>query len=292
MDNLAINSLNSLNSLNSSNNLDNFVKIQFTSDNHLEFYKDKKIDILDFITPCAPYLAILGDLGYPTLDNFKDFLSQTSKIYDKVFYLKGNHEFYQCNIQPIMTCDEINDKIQEICKSFDNVYYMDNTEHLLTDNIIILGSTLWSNIPQHQQSKIKQVINDYKYIFIKEKHYKTNISPKYTSDLHLYNVKWLENMLEKYKNKKVIILSHHLPTFELIAPEYKDSNSNCAFASNLDYLMKQNSNIKFWLCGHTHSNVETKINECECITNPFGYPNENNKYDKEKFILLKNNSFY
>lgn len=284
--NMTTNNLDNLNYLNYLNNLNKDIKIQFTSDNHLEFHKG--INILDFVTPCAPNLAILGDLGYPQLDNFKDFISQASQNYIKVFFFPGNHEYYQRkNDQsptPLLSMEEIDDLMIEICNCFDNVYYLNNEEHLLTENVVILGTTLWTDIPESHQYKMKQSMNDYNYIFVKEQHYKTGITPKQTTELHKNNVQWLKNKLEEHKDKQIIIMTHHMPSFQMIHEKYKGSDINYGFASNLDYLMEQNDNIKFWLCGHTHFNVQTKINNCECIANPYGYPGENKQYDKKKFI--------
>jgi hypothetical protein len=60
--------------------------IQVTSDLHLEMYHNT-INYTKWLTPSAPYLAIVGDLGYPSNPNFKEFLHQTSKVYDQVFFV-------------------------------------------------------------------------------------------------------------------------------------------------------------------------------------------------------------
>ncbi len=44
----------------------------------------------------APYLLLVGDIGYPESQIYKDFLKQYSKKFDKIFYISGNHEYYQC----------------------------------------------------------------------------------------------------------------------------------------------------------------------------------------------------
>ena len=64
-------------------------QFQLISDIHLEFGAIKKI------SKCADYLILAGDIGYPDQKLFKDFLSNTSKIFNKVFYVAGNHEYYQ-----------------------------------------------------------------------------------------------------------------------------------------------------------------------------------------------------
>ena len=263
------------------------VTIQFISDIHLEFYK-KELDISEFIHPCADYLAILGDLGYPESEIFKTFLAQVSKQYKKVFYVSGNHEFYTCNNPSVPTMDELNNKMKRVCNRFDNVHYLNNEEYILSDTIVLLGTTLWTNIPKSEGRRIKHAINDYKYIFVKENHYKTNVSPETITTLHHQSVEWLSKKCTNHQDKTIIVLSHHLPTFHLISPAYRYYSNNTAFASNLDYLMQKHDHINYWLCGHTHSSMQCIIHNCHCMTNPHGYPGENSNYDKRKIICVGN----
>ncbi len=261
------------------------MKIQYISDCHLEFYGDD-IDVENFVTPCAPYLAIIGDLGYPGEKNFYNFLLQCSKLYEKVFYVSGNHEYYTCKNMDLPTMDELETTIDNICKSIPNVYRLNNSEYSLSDDVVIFGMTLWSYISESKKSIVKNSISDYKYIFCRESHYKTNITTTMTTKLHNESLVWLDEKLQANQNKQVIILTHHLPSFKMIDAKYKNSPANDAFASDLDYIMEENDNIKYWLCGHTHSSVTVKINNCECLTNPCGYNGENVEYSKEKYICL------
>ena len=53
--------------------------IQITSDIHLEFYSDDvKFDKI--LVPSSNNLALLGDIGYPTKDNYKEFIKFISII--------------------------------------------------------------------------------------------------------------------------------------------------------------------------------------------------------------------
>lgn len=250
--------------------------LQFVSDIHLEFYKNK-IDIKDFITPCAAHLAILGDLGYPHSENFNEFLKQASNNFEQVFFISGNHEYYAAE-----TMTEINNKIVEVCSRYPNVHYLSNQDYLLNEKIVLLGTTLWSYIPDKKKHKIKNAINDYSKIFIEENHYKTNISTQFITELHNQSVCFLKEKIEQYKDKDIIILTHHLPSFQLISSQYEGSDINYAFASDLEYLMLNNYHIKYWLCGHTHTKITVKINQCQCITNPLGYPGENDIEDEQR----------
>ena len=80
--------------------------------------------------------------------------------------------------------------------------------------------------------------------------------------------------LKPFKNKSLVVNLYCLNLFK------KDTKID------LDSLIKEHDNIKYWLAGHTHFSVKTKINECLCMTNPCGYFKENKEYDKEKIINI------
>ena len=255
--------------------------LQFISDIHLEFYKTK-INIKKFLTPCAPNLAILGDLGYPHSEHFADFLQQASINYQKVFFVAGNHEYYANSNKDRPTMKEIDIKIKEVCNNYNNIFYLNNDEHMLNDNTIILGTTLWSHIPDNKKRKIKNSMNDYLQIYT---NYNIHLTVEDSNHLHEKAVRWLKNKIDQYHDKNVIVLSHHLPSFQLIDKSYEGSEINYAFATDLEYLMK--CNVKYWLAGHTHFPAHIKINQCQCLVNPLGYPGENEIKDEQKIMCIE-----
>jgi Icc-related predicted phosphoesterase len=98
----------------------------------------------------------------------------------------------------------------------------------------------------------------------------------------------LENTLEKYKQRsdangafmrdKIIVVTHYLPTQDLLHPKYKRGHFNfgkSAYVSNLDDMIyNYNFLIRFWLCGHSHMSRFTRIGNtlltnCGVIGNPW-----------------------
>lgn len=70
-------------------------------------------------------------------------------------------------------------------------------------------------------------------------------------------------------------------------PKFTDSKANGAFTVELeDYI--QNSDIEYWIYGHSHYNVDMKIGNTQCVTNQLGYVfhNEHLTFNPEKFIEL------
>mgnify|MGYP000651624373 CR=1 FL=1 len=268
------------------------MKLQFLSDIHLEFF-NKNLHYFDFLInvkdPSCQYLALLGDIGHPSIHNYSLFLNHIHKYYRKIFIISGNHEYYSNNSPRSIT--HIDKHIHSICNQFSNVFYLNNDYHILNDDYVIIGSTLWSNIDLDFSNKIQHSLNDYKNIYDDKL---SLVTPSYIRSLFNRNVQFIIDTLKLFPNKKIIILSHHLPSLDLIDSKYKSakySDFNSAYASDLNYLFYQFNNIHYWLCGHTHSSIDTKINNTRILCNPCGYllaPNvfENKNFSTHKFIEL------
>ena len=72
----------------------NGLSIQIASDLHLEFYsEDQALPYRDIITPSAPILALLGDIGLPLSANrhYERFLHHMADQFQLVLVVAGNH---------------------------------------------------------------------------------------------------------------------------------------------------------------------------------------------------------
>jgi len=252
-------------------------RLQYISDLHME---TNDINFVDNIKCVSDNIALLGDIGYPYHENYTHFLTGISKKFKNVFLLAGNHEYYQYEY-PMKTFSEINLKIQDICKTFTNVHFLNNDCFILNHNgtdVIIVGSTLWTNIDNENRSKIKNGIADYMYIY-KDKY--RNISIDDTNLLNSISKDYISSTLEKYKNNNVVVLSHHLPTSDLIHPRYKNNPLNSAFFSDCSSILHKYGHLdhshyplKAWICGHSHSCIQSYSNGVYLGLNCFGYPNQ------------------
>ena len=71
-----------------------------------------------------------------------------------------------------------------------------------------------------------------------------------------------------------LVISHHIPSYDLVHPTFKNSIINCYFVGDVEVPL----NIKAWIYGHTHKKKNDTINGCNFVCNPFGYPNEVEPY--------------
>ena len=85
------------------------------------------------------------------------------------------------------------------------------------------------------------------------------------------------------------MVTHHLPTLQVVAPYHRGSVLNSAFASEYGDMIAD-SRIDAWIYGHSHTNIDTEIGGTRIISNQMGYVFENehlmNGFDPAKFIYI------
>jgi hypothetical protein len=67
-----------------------------------------------------------------------------------------------------------------------------------------------------------------------------------------------------------IVITHHVPSFQMQCPKFADSQANGAFTVELEDYIKD-SGIDFWIYGHSHYNVDEKKGNTVCLSNQLGY---------------------
>ncbi|MEA1911767.1 MAG: hypothetical protein U9N32_08875, partial [Spirochaetota bacterium] len=108
-----------------------------------------------------------------------------------------------------------------------------------------------------------------------------------TLEMHRYFLDKLEKQLIKYKDRKIIMVTHVLPILDFTvqppSPMWEYMN---AFLGSAEYgeLISRYPNVKYSISGHVHYRKRKKIKETEFICNCLGYRSEwyeNDDADKE-----------
>lgn len=241
------------------------IQFQLWSDIHLEI---SKLYLGKFVAT-APILLLAGDIGLPESDRYCAFLHKLYPLYEYIFIICGNHEFYGSRI-----CD-IEVKMTRMCNNISkNIIFLNNSSFDLPNNYRIIGSTLWSDIEDDQRSDINCFLADFRQI--------DGWSTERNNIHHKLNIKFLEN--EKIKaladNKKLIIMTHHAPLVKGVSqPKHDGSILSSAFQTDLSYMM--NYPIKVWCFGHTHHCSYQNINNIHIISNQRGYLENYEREDKD-----------
>lgn len=268
-------------------------RLQYVSDMHLEFHdrlNRGNVHTQMFIVPDAPYLALCGDIGFPERPALQAFLATCSKCFKEVFWVPGNHEFYNFGLDKKATYEEKLEMCEKICDGFKNVHFMHRKVRQIPGwNLRIAGCTLWSKLDPANDFKVLRGMNDVRQIYTAPG---KNAEPNDFRRWHQQDKEWLTEQirLAAVAQEDLIVLTHHMPTFELIHPKYKDHPLNFCFASNLEQMIQPP--VRAWLCGHSHAPNEVSINGIPCSLNPHGYPGESvTTINRQKILELKCDSY-
>lgn len=245
---------------------------QYISDIHIE-HNEHENNILikpisdsyySFDCNSKKNLILAGDIGNPLSKKYWSFIIQESKLFDRVFLICGNHEYYGNNI------DYINNFISKnISKlNLNNVFFLNNKTFIIdcknNKKIKLIGSTLWSYIPNEYYQVVSSYMNDYKLI--------QNLSPKVSNFLFSKSKQFIEDELKSSDSSDYLnlVITHHAPSFNNTSEEiYKDKPTTHAFASDLDHLVEKST---YWIYGHTHHNYHGYHNiSSKLKTNQLGY---------------------
>lgn len=253
--------------------------LQCASDLHLEFRTIAKFQ--DLLRPVAPVLVLAGDIGRPDKPIYHEFLQYCSDNWSKVFLVAGNHEFYNDRAfkywkysQPMCVADRIA-LISQITDGFPNIHFMNRTK-IDWEGLTFLGTTLWSD-PRGSEMELSTGMNDYRMINPE----KISLRPLNCNDVLQWwrrDYAWLDEEISAAVLPTVVI-THHVPSFSVIAPVFTGHRLTRGFASSCDDLIRYP--VKVWISGHTHQAVRKFIGSTEMIVNPAGYPGEKTGYSPD-----------
>jgi predicted phosphodiesterase len=250
------------------------MKIQYVSDIHLELLTfNERCIYLDTIERTCDILVLAGDIGNPIKNHYKHFLRKVGELFEKVFVIAGNHEYYG------NTIEETNQKIMDVVAEFSNITFLNNNYEDY-GGVRWIGTTLWTEIidtPLFRMNDFR-VIKDFDIVKYNQLHYtcKTFLESS------------LQNASEE--NIKTIVITHHLPFYELTNTYYRKpcySHISMLFNANInDIIDKYKTQLVGWFYGHTHKHSIQTHYDINFYCNPIGYFDEINR---EELIRLNKN---
>lgn len=249
---------------------------QISSDLHIEYKNDRVPDPLSLITPSADILILAGDIGsLYKYKQLKTFLEQLCLYFKAVLYVPGNHEYYKLfsESKNCETMTELSKKFIELERNIDNLYILDKSSVMIND-VCIVGCTLWSKPKTYVPPYICRIheINTNKY-----------------NEMFNEHLEYIKKMM-KYcyrKQKKLLVITHHCPTYSVMKGKKKKDKFVSLYASDLDYLLRSEF-VHTWVCGHIHENFDfiTK-NGTRVVGNQLGKPKDKIKdYRKDMNIIV------
>lgn len=253
------------------------MKIQFASDLHLEFRDNSRWLKDNPLIPLGDILILAGDIGYMGDENYRryPFWNWCTENFKETIVVPGNHELYKgfdINTLTDGWALNVRDNIRVV---YNNVLHY--------GDIDLICTTLWSEIPFREAYFTEKGVSDFRRI----RDGKRFLSWERFNEEHRKCVDFISKSIVESKAQTKIVVTHHVPSFQLIAEEFRGSLINGAFTSNLDKMI-ENLPINYWIYGHSHRNIDTVIGSTKMLTNQLGYVfnNEHLTFETKKFIEI------
>ena len=140
--------------------------------------------------------------------------------------------------------------------------------------ITIAGATLWTDIRPDRWWEFRDYMMDYRNI--KGMNYDRYMNAHKTHHDYLFN------------SGADIWVIHHLPSFQSVHEEYRNSNGNDFFATELSHkILEMKKPPKLIVHGHTHRSMDYMIGDTRVVCHPRGYPGENDWYNNYQPLIVE-----
>lgn len=246
----------------------------------IEYGFEKELNNVDLLLIC-------GDMG----SNHQLESNYLNKLKNKlnniiVACVAGNHLGYAKPLNYI-GATPVETMRLELRKHFCDkpIYYLEN-EYFSLGDYIVAGCTLYTDFSLYGNSnksgnEAMYNINDFRTVFtinydeglIRHVHYTDYIK------WHNKSKEFIEQLCNKFQDKKIILLTHFLVTPKSLNVKYTGNITNPYYCTDLEKFISQFNNIKLIACGHSHGSSYKHIKKIPVILEPYGY------YDIDHQIL-------
>ena len=261
------------------------MKVRVYSDLHLDSYVSNGSHIL-WYPPELPndletILILAGDIWIGT--NFIQYandswLENVAKRFKQLLIVLGNHDYWPSNRNLTIQsgAKKCNDLIKEL--GIKNATVLDRDIYIDGD-ILFVGCTLWTDMnnanPLAMYNMSHFMRYDGKITFDTDEHGWVRFTSEKWIQTHYKHRDYLKIICEQNRDKKIVVITHHMPLIQLCDPNYVGDISNCYYYSDLSNLILDNPHIKMWVYGHTHHQQEVMFEETLMINNCVGYASQN-----------------
>lgn len=249
------------------------MRLQYASDLHLEFGENSRWLKEHPLIPSADILVLAGDIGYLGDDNYisHPFWNRVSEDFNQVIVVHGNHELYK-----FFDINELRNGWQLEIRHNVRVCY--NSVIALNEETDLIASTLWAHIPPSEEYLTERCVSDFKRI----RNGEFRLSAQRFNEEHEVCRNFIEKAVSESNAERIVVATHHVPSFALMAEEFKDSSINGAFTVELAGMIAE-SRINCWIYGHSHRNIDKMIGSTRCVSNQLGYvfQNEHNTFRRD-----------
>jgi predicted phosphodiesterase len=189
----------------------------------------------------------------------------------RVVMVLGNHDYYDKTIPATI-------KYWKDINLGNRFHFLHNSE-VIIDDVRFVGGTLWTDMKNSSVDVgllLQGTIQDFKKIESTDN--KGFVEFPEILREHWETREYLKNALEVVPDgvTSTVVVTHHLPSIQSVAPEYDGSPLNYGYYSQMEHLIKQSD---FWIHGHTHTSCSYEVDGAHVYCNPRGHSGESGGFD-------------
>jgi hypothetical protein len=259
------------------------MKVKFVSDFHTEFWNYNKFQrtLEKYLPPTEEdkeiVLCCCGDMGiyekYPS--TYKPLMKYLGERFKLVLMVAGNHSWYHSS-----DWWGKEDQFWQDKKIPKNVRYL-NDACVYLDDVKFIGSTLWTCFEAGNPLAIHYAnrnMSDYEVIKRRQVMYSPygeswkgiKLQAEDTLERNKVHVAFLERELQKDRDMKKVVITHHSPSAFTVSDKFKDSALMGAYVNRLERLIYEYKPV-VWGYGHQHDSFDAVLDETRLINNSLGY---------------------
>jgi predicted phosphodiesterase len=230
-------------------------------------------------------VVLAGDIGQATLA-----LQWARRTFPDhpIVQVAGNHEFYDAVRERAL------EAMRAVARRLDIHLLEDDRVEL--DGVEFVGCTAWTDYRLHEppgrpvrmsagdaMAGARRLMLDYRLVDVLDPDAPGGVrrfAPEDSVRLHEGSRAWLQRVLAAPRAGRRVVVTHHLPSWWSVSPDYVAAPSNPAFASDLDALLPA---ADLWIHGHTHSSHDYLCAGCRVVCNPRGYPMRSGGFENPRF---------
>jgi hypothetical protein len=238
------------------------MQLQIMSDLHLETPQARPTYGEFKIRSQCPYLALLGDIGNVSDTRLFTFLEEQLQQFEIVFYLLGNHEPYGTTFPDARSTVRAFEKNIELLRSapgstIGRFVFLDRTRFDITDNVTVLGCTLFSCVFAEQRDTVARFASDFSSI--------EDWTVGSHCAAHQADLQWLNSQVahiaQHEPHRSVVVFTHHSPSVLKAATNPKHITDSAqvrsAWITDLsDQVCWTSPQVRLWAFGHTNFNCD------------------------------------
>lgn len=189
-----------------------------------------------------------------------------------VVYVTGNHEFYNHDHAALISAFRAT-------AAASGIRFLDGDGCILDVRgraLRLLGCTAWTDyqlygpeVAATTRQRAVDLMYDHKRIRFGDGLFR----PEDAAGLHAAAIGWLDAELARPHDGPTVVITHHAPAPQSVAPRFQGDSLSPAFASDLTALMARHA-PPLWIHGHTHHNVDYRVGETRVVSHQWGYPGE------------------